>query len=74
MDLKELHRIIRPIPIFTGKKSSLTWLRQYIVSTNTCETQFSVERTGNLQEKPVLIVLCRVLKVHVTDDEPPLKN
>lgn len=57
VNLKELPKIIRPIPVCTGKKTSLAWLRQHIVSANACETQFFVECTGSLQEKPVLTAL-----------------
>lgn len=55
--LKELHKIIRPIPVCTGKKAGFAWLRQHIISTNACETQFFMEHTGSPQENPVLIAL-----------------
>lgn len=54
---KEFHKIIRPIPVCTGKKASPVCLRQHIVSANTCGTLFFVECAGNPHEKPVLIAL-----------------
>lgn len=53
VNLKELHEIFRPIAVWTGRRASLAWLRQCVLSANTCETQFFVECTGSPQEKPV---------------------
>lgn len=57
VNLKKALKIIRPIPVCIGKKASLAWLREHIVSAKACKTQFFVECTGSPQEKPVLIAL-----------------
>jgi len=57
VNLKELHKFIRLIPVCTSRKASLAWLRQHIVSANISETQFLVECTGSPQEKSVLVAL-----------------
>lgn len=73
VNLKELHKIVRPIPACPGKKTSLAWLRhviwKWLWNTVLCRVHWKPTRKTCPH-----CALCRVLKVHIADDEAPLMN